>query len=93
MDQDWTRDYFENEIQNCKLHFGYMFIHWLNDLKHLVPEVEKDPIEDEFHLIWEWLNSLIYTSSTARANIHNFFRKMQILMDYISIVKFDRRRG
>ena len=93
MEQDWTRAYFESQIQSCKLHFGHVFVHWLEDLKQLVPEHQRDPIEEEFQLIWQWLNSIIFIRSTARRDIALFFQQIQTLKNYINVVKIDRRAG
>lgn len=90
--QQWSRDYFSNRLEYCKTYFATVFVTWLLEIKHLVPQPEKALIDAQFTSIWEGLIGLSYHNRVSE-DVVQFFREMQLLQDYIWSVKIDRRQA
>ncbi len=90
MAQAWTQEYYESQVQSCRLHIGLAFVQWSNDTKYLVHEEERPYIEEEFWNIYEWLNNLNYHPYMGRFNIRWCYQRMDTLMRIINLLKNDR---
>jgi len=91
-EQMWTRDYFSNRLEYCKSYFATVFVTWLLEIKHLVPQPAKSIIDGEFMSIWQGLIGLSYHNRVSEDVVH-FFREMQLLQDLIWRLKIDRRQA